>query len=81
MNWVILVTLYMGDPFVIPYKIFKYENACVKYVNNVDNDWPLRARLRFSHLPRARRWTVQDAMGDLYYSNDGKSTYSNIQLF
>ena len=37
MNWVILVTLYMGDPFVIPYKIFKYENACVKYVNNVDN--------------------------------------------
>jgi hypothetical protein len=37
MSWVILVTLYMGDPFVIPYKTFKYENACVKYVNNVDN--------------------------------------------
>ena len=27
----------MGDPFVIPYKTFEYENACVEYVNDVDN--------------------------------------------
>ena len=37
MNWVILVTVTMGDPFLIPYKTFGYENACVEYVNNVDN--------------------------------------------
>ena len=37
MNWVILVTVTMGDPFLIPYKTFEYENACVEYVNNVDN--------------------------------------------
>ena len=37
MNWLILVTLTMGDPFLIPYKTFEYENACVEYVNNVDN--------------------------------------------
>ena len=37
MNWVILVTVTMGDPFVIPYKTFEYENACVEYVNDVDN--------------------------------------------
>ena len=37
MNWLILVTLTMGDPFLIPYKTFEYENACVEYVNDVDN--------------------------------------------
>ena len=37
MNWVILVTVTMGDPFLIPYRTFEYENACVEYVNNVDN--------------------------------------------
>jgi len=37
MNWVILVTLHMGAPFIIPYKTFEYENACVEYVNSVDN--------------------------------------------
>ena len=37
MNWVILVTVTIGDPFLIPYKTFEYENACVEYVNNVDN--------------------------------------------
>lgn len=43
------------------------------HVNNVDSDWPLRTRLRFSHLPRAKRWTVSDPMSGLYYSGDGKS--------
>ena len=37
MNWLILVTLTMGDPFLIPYKTFEYENACVEYVNDVNN--------------------------------------------
>ncbi len=37
MNWVILVVVSMGDPFIIPYKTFEYENACVEYVNSVDN--------------------------------------------
>ena len=37
MNWVILVSLYMGDPFIVPYKTFAYENECVEYVNNPDN--------------------------------------------
>jgi len=37
MNWMILVTVTMGDPFVIPYKTFEYKNACVEYVSNVDN--------------------------------------------
>ena len=37
MNRLILVTLTMGDPFLIPYKTFEYENACVEYVNDVDN--------------------------------------------
>jgi|TARA_R100001460_G_scaffold14269_2_gene32013 hypothetical protein len=36
-NWVILVTLSMGDPFVIPYKTFEHEDACVEYVNSPDN--------------------------------------------
>ena len=37
MNWLILVSLYMGDPFIVPYKTFAYENECVEYVNNPDN--------------------------------------------
>ena len=37
MNWLILVTLTMGDPFIVPYKTFAYENECVEYVNNPDN--------------------------------------------
>jgi len=37
MNWVILVTVMMGDPFVIPYKTFEYENACVEYVTDANN--------------------------------------------
>ena len=37
MNWVILDSLYMGDPFIVPYKTFAYENECVEYVNNPDN--------------------------------------------
>ena len=35
--WIILVTLSMGDPFVIPYKTFEHEDACVEYVNNSNN--------------------------------------------
>jgi len=35
--WIILVTLSMGDPLVIPYKTFEHEDACVEYVNNSNN--------------------------------------------
>ena len=37
MNWVILVTVMMGDPFVIPYKSFEYEKDCAEYVTDVNN--------------------------------------------
>ena len=37
MNWVILVTVMMGDPFVIPYKSFKYEKDCAEYVTDTNN--------------------------------------------
>ena len=37
MSWVILITLMMGDPFVIPYKTFEYKEECAEYVTDVDN--------------------------------------------
>ena len=37
MSWVILITLMIGDPFVIPYKTFEYKEECSEYVTNVDN--------------------------------------------
>ena len=37
MNWVILVTVMMGDPFVIPYKSFKYEKDCAEHVTDTNN--------------------------------------------
>jgi len=43
------------------------------HVNNVDTEWPLRVRLRFPRLPEGDRWTVRDAMNDLYYTHDGTS--------
>ena len=43
------------------------------HVNNVDTDWPLRVRLRFPRPGQGDRWTVRDAMRDLYYSHDGTS--------
>ena len=43
------------------------------HVNNVDIDWPLRVRLRFPRLPAGERWTVRDALADLYYSRHGKT--------
>ena len=37
MNWVILVTLHMGDPFFIQHKDFPSERVCTEYVSNVNN--------------------------------------------
>lgn len=37
MNWVILVTLTLGNSFTIFNKSFEHEDACVEYVNNPDN--------------------------------------------
>ena len=37
MKWVILVTLYMGDPFFIKHKEFENKKLCVNYVNNINN--------------------------------------------
>tara|TARA_R100000908_G_C3722911_1_gene125017 strand:+ start:363 stop:563 length:201 start_codon:yes stop_codon:yes gene_type:complete len=37
MNWVILITLYAGDPFVIPYKTFEYKKDCTEYVTDASN--------------------------------------------
>ena len=34
MNWVILVTLTVGNPFIVFNKYFEHEDACVNYVNN-----------------------------------------------
>ena len=37
MNWVILVTVMMGDPFIIPYKTFEYKDECNEYVTDNNN--------------------------------------------
>ena len=37
MSWVILVTLTIGNPFIIFNKSFEHEDACVSYVNNPNN--------------------------------------------
>ena len=42
------------------------------HVNNVNADWPLRARLRFPRLEKGM-WTVRDPIGGAYYARDGKS--------
>ena len=34
MSWVILVTLTIGNPFIVFNKSFENEDACVNYVNN-----------------------------------------------
>ena len=37
MNWVILVTLALGNPFIVFNKSFEHENACLDYVNDPNN--------------------------------------------
>ena len=37
MNWVILVTLTMGDPFFMQHKKFPSKKICIDYVSSVDN--------------------------------------------
>ncbi len=53
---------------------YQLGNEFLAQVNNVDAEWPLRARLRFPYLPAGQRWIVRDAMSDQYYSRDGKSS-------
>jgi len=51
------------------------------HLNNVDADWPLRARVRFPRLADGQRWTVRDPLGDLCYTQDGKSVvWTTAQL-
>ena len=37
MNWVILVSLSMGEPFIVPYREFKFKRECVEYVTSSEN--------------------------------------------
>ena len=41
------------------------------HVSNVNTEWPIRVRLRFPRLAEGETWTVRDAMGDVYYTDDG----------
>jgi len=62
-------------------RTYHLDGAHLVHVNNVDTDWPLRVRLRFSRLPERDQWTVQDAMNDLYYTHGGASvTWSQDDL-
>jgi len=54
-------------------RTYRLGDDFLAHLSNVDADWPLRARIRFPRLTAHERWTVNDAMGDLYYSRDGKS--------
>jgi len=48
-------------------------NEHLSHVNNVNTEWPLRARIRFPGLPAGDRWTVRDPISEQYYTRDGKS--------
>jgi len=37
MNWVILVILAMGEPFIVPYREFNFKRECVEYVTSSEN--------------------------------------------
>ena len=37
MNWVILVSLSMGEPFIVPYREFNFKRECVEYVTSSEN--------------------------------------------
>ena len=52
---------------------YHLDNEHLLHVNNVDTDWPVRVRLRFPRLPEGDRWTVRDAMNDLYCAHGGAS--------
>ena len=43
------------------------------HINNVNTEWPLRARIRFPRLAEGRQWSVRDAMSDQYYTRDNRS--------
>ena len=46
MNWVILVTLTVGNPFIVFNKSFEHEYACVSYVNNPNNSDTLAIEIK-----------------------------------
>ena len=45
----------------------------LSHINNVNTEWPLRARIRFPRLAADKQWTVHDPMSGQYYTRDGKS--------
>ena len=54
---------------------FQIDDEYLVHVDNTNAEWPLRVRIRLPGLPQAeQRWTVRDALKDLYYSRDGAST-------
>ena len=52
---------------------YHLDNQHLVHINNVDSDWPLRVRIRFPRVAQGKQWTVRDAMGEKYYTRDGKS--------
>ncbi len=57
---------------ILPYT-YHLGQEHLAHINNRDSDWPLRVRLRFPRLAGNGKWTVRDAMTDLYFSRDAKS--------
>lgn len=62
----------------ILHQTYRLNDEHLVHVSNVDTEWPVRVRLRLPHLlnqhmPQEHRWTVRDAMSDLYYSPNTKS--------
>lgn len=51
------------------------------HISNTDTQWPIRVRLKFPRLPADKKWTIRDAMAELYYSSGGKSpVWTSAQL-
>ena len=62
-------------------RTYHLDDEHLVHVNNVNTEWPLRVRLRFSHLAEGTHWTVTDPMGDVYYTSDGESpVWTSAQL-
>ena len=55
------------------HETYRLGDAHLAHLNNVNTDWPLRARIRFPRLADDKRWTVRDRMSEDYYTRDGKT--------
>ena len=50
------------------------------HINNVDTDWPIQVRLRLPRLARERKWTIRDAIDDLYYTHADSIVWTSDDL-